>query len=492
MGGFGVFLSNEKAMKKSTGVIGVIVVVGAVYLGTTWYVGQQAQATIEHAVAGANERISKVLGVDASASNLKFQIDNYQRHFFSSDVTYALRVKDKDGKQIELILHDQLQHGPFPLNALRAGDFTPMLAFSQSQLVATPAVQKWFDSQNGQSPLHMETRVGFGGAGKSVWTFAPTELADGPEKLSFSGGVIEASFSNDFNDNISSGQFDAFSASNDQTGESVALKNIQINSATTTGDNKDVKLTSNATIDSLLANDAGDDPVTIEKLSINLDSHQQDKLLDGALQYNFGRLLAGDVDLGSVSVGGKVHQLDVVALTALATEYDAIQTRHGVDNDQELVLTPEEEASMREKLMALLASNPSFEVGPLVWKNDKGESQAALQVNLVSPADADEQRVDVLAAEILKRAQLDLSVSKAMIIQAIAQGQSDPQEKQQMEMMGAMIYDQYVARLSQAGLLKVDDDKAAGAIVYENNQIDLNGTPMSVEEFVQRAMSVMM
>ncbi|NYT62148.1 YdgA family protein [Alcaligenaceae bacterium] len=478
-------------MKKSTGVVAVVVVAGVAYLGATWYVGQRAQATIEHAVLVANERIGKVLGVDAAGSGLKLTVDKYQRHFFSSDVTYTLRVKDQDGKPVELILQDHLQHGPFPLDALRAGDFTPMLAFSQSQLAVTPAIQKWFDSQKGLSPLQVETRVGFGGSGKSAWTFAPTEIAIDGEKLSFSGGVINVSFSNDFNDNVSSGKFDALSVFNEQTRESVTVKNIQLDS-TTTSSGKDVKLKSKATIDSLVAGDTGDGPVTIENLSINLDSHQQENMLDGVLQYEFGRLLVGDVDMGSVSVGGKVQHLDIAALTALAAEYDAIQARQGADNDQELVLSPEEEASLREKLMVLLASNPAVELGPLTWKNAKGESRAALQVNLAKPANVQEQRVDVLAAEILKRVKLDLSVSKAMLIQAMGQGSSDPQEKLQMEMMGAMIYDQYVARLSEAGLLKLEGDNAAAAVLYENNKVDLNGTAMSVEELMQRAMSVMM
>lgn len=479
-------------MKKSTGVIGVVVIAGVAYLGATWYVGKQAQATVERVVAQANDRLVKMLGSDLGGSGLKMEINDYQRHFFSSDVTYALHLKDEDGKLVDLMLHDKLQHGPFPLSALRAGDFTPMLAYSQSRLVATPATQKWFDSQKGESPMHVETRVGFGGTGKSVWTFLPTELVEGGEKLNFSGGVVEVNFSNDFNDNSATGHVDSFSLTNAQTGENLNIKNIQADSKTTMSGENDVKMQSSATVDSLVMGNKAEGAVTVEKLSVNLDSQQTGKLVDGALRYDFGRLAVGDIDLGSISVGGKARQLDVEALAALAAAYDAIQTKHDVADDQELVLTDAEEAVLREKLIAVLASNPSLAIEPLVWKNAKGESKAALQVDLASPANAQEQRADVLLAEVLKRVKLDLTVSKPMFIQAFGQAQGDAQQKQQMEMFGAMIYDQYAMRLRDAGLIKLDGDAAAAAILYENDSVNVNGQAMPVSEFLQRVMSVLM
>ncbi len=479
-------------MKKSAGVIGAVVILGGAYLGATWYVGKQAQTELERVVAQANDRLLKVLGPDLGGSGIKLEITDYQRRFFSSDVAYSLHLKDEDGKPVDIKLRDHLQHGPFPLDALRSGDFTPMLAYSQAQLVATPATQKWFDSQQGASPLRAETRVGFGGTGKSVWTFAPAELIEGGDKLGFSGGSIEMSFSNDFNDNTATGKFASFTLANAQTGENLDIRNIQATSQTTMAAENDVKTQSSATIDTLVMGRAAEGAVTIEKLSVNLDSQQKDKLLDGALRYDFGRVAVGDIDLGSISVGGKARQLDVAALTALAGEYDAIQARHGAAGDQDLVLTDAEEAALRARLMAVLASNPSLAIDPLVWKNAKGESQASLQVDLASPAGAPEQRVDVLLAETLKRVKLDLALSKPMFIQAFGQAQGDAQQKLQMEMLGAMIYDQYTGRLRDAGLIKVDGDNAAAAILYENDSVDVNGQAMPVAEFMQRAMSVLM
>lgn len=474
-------------MKKSTGVVGVIVVLGAAYLGTTWYVGKQAQKTIERVVAQANERFAKVLGTELGGSSLTLNINDYQRRFFSSDVTYAFSLKDEDGKPIELILRDHLQHGPFPVDALRVGDFMPMLAYSQSQLVPSPSTQKWFDSQNGQSPLHIDTRIGFAGTGKSVWTFSPTELVEGEDKISFSGGTIDVNFSNDFNDSTSTGRFDSFALLNEQTGKGLTINNFTGNSVATSNGDSDVKTQGGATIDSMVMGDAGDRAVTIEKLSVNLESQQKDKLLDGTVRYDFGRVVVGDKDVGSLSIGGSAQKVDVDALTALAAEYDAIQAEQNVSDDEELVLTDAQEAVLREKLMDVLASNPAVAIDHLVWKNAKGESRAALALDLAKPSNPQEQQVDVLLAEMLKRVKFDLTLSRSMFVLAAMQALGD-----EAEMMAAMIYDQYMGRLDQTGLVKVDGDTAATAILYENNQVELNGQTMSVAEFMQRAMSMMM
>jgi uncharacterized protein YdgA (DUF945 family) len=111
---------------------------------------------------------------------------------------------------------------------------------------------------------------------------------------------------------------------------------------------------------------------------------------------------------------------------------------------------------------------------------------------LTEPKAAGSRSVDVLLSQALKRLSLEVSISKPMIIQAFGQAQPDAQAKLQMEMMGAMIYDQYALRLQQAGLIQLDDDTAEASLLYENNTVVLNGKSMSVAEFMQRALSVAM
>ncbi|NGM87484.1 YdgA family protein [Parapusillimonas sp. SGNA-6] len=480
-------------MKKSSGVIGGVVILAAVWLGTTWYVGKQAQAKIEDVVVQANQRLVKMLGPDIAGSDVKVMISDYRRRLFTADVVYTISGKDESGQVLELVFQDHLQHGPFPIGALRDGSFRPMLAHSQARLLPSQATQKWFDSQKGASPVQIETRIGFDGAGSSVWTLAPTEIRDDEMSLSFSGGTLDVQFSNDFQDSTATGHFEALSRKDVSAGESVQIKNIKLDSKTTTDAQDVVQVQTKGQVDTVILGDGAETSLRMDEVAIHLDSRQAGNMLDGTLRYDFGKLAVGASDLGSVSVGGKVQRLDVAALAALTTEYDAINARHGIaEGDEMIALTPEEETALWNKLTAVLKNNPAVTIDPLVWKNAQGETKALLSMDLTAPDAAGSRSLDVLLSQALKRLALDVSISKPMIIQAFGQAQPDAEAKLQMEMMGAMIYDQYALRLQQAGLIQIVDDTAKGSLVYENNAVVLNGKSMSVGEFMQRALSVAM
>ena len=481
-------------MKKSTAIVGVLVALGAAYLGATWYVGKQAQQTIENVVASANDRLVAMLGPELGRSGLKFEIEDYQRRFFSSDVIYSVRMEDAGGKQVDLKLQDQLNHGPFPLEALRAGNFRPMLAYSRASLVATPATQAWVDSQQGATPLLIETQIGFRGKGSSIWTFFPTELAQEGERLSFSGGSVNMAFSNDFADTHATGEFPSFSYASQRSGDKVEIRNVRVESKTGQETQGRTRVRTTLTADTLNLDGQPRQAVHIEKMAANLDSVQNGNLLQGSLRYDFGRVAIGSVDLGSIAVGGRINQVDMAALGALASEYDAIKAKHGVVDDRDLVLSESEQATLRSKLQPVLAAGPSIAIDPFVWKNAKGQTRAQLHVVLMAPPDTQKQEAELILSQVLKQVRLDLSLSKPMFIQAFGQLQDSASADQrlQLEMLGAMVYDQYMTRLQQAGLIKISGDSAASAIRYEDNSVEVNGAAMSVPEFMQRVLSVAM
>ncbi|NYT85599.1 YdgA family protein [Pollutimonas harenae] len=483
-------------MKKSTRVLGIVVILGVAYVGASWYVGKQAQQTIEAAVAQANERMAAMLAGAAAGelarSTARLDIDDYQRRIFSSDVLYTLRMKDGEGRPIDIALTDHLQHGPFSLNALRDGHFIPLLAYSRAKLVATPATQAWVDSQKGESPLLINTRVGFGGAGHSSWNFQPVELATEDVKVSFSGGTIEMDFSNHFKNSTSEGQFQDLAVNDAQAGESLQVKDLKITSQTQGTEDKLTQSQTTATIASLVMGSAEAEDVSLEQIQLALEGEQSGSIVGGSLRYDFGRIAVGTADLGSLLIAGRIQQLNTAALAALATDYEKIAAKHGGEIGQQEALSREDNQLLRDRLAAVLASDPSIAIESLVWKNAKGESKASLQVNMSAPDDDSAQTVDDLFMQGFKQVKFDLDLSKPMFIQAFSQAESQADKKMQMEMLGAMIYDQYVNRLKMAGLIKQVGDDAAASVVYEQGSVNVNGQVMSVPEFIQRVFSVAM
>src|SRR5690606_38549391 len=155
----------------------------------------------------------------------------------------------------------------------------------------------------------------------------------------------------------------------------------------------------------------------------------------------------------------------------------------GVVEGQGFEATPQEEEALRERLYALLASNPSFSLDRFVWKNAKGESQLGLRVAFTQPETVAVNDVGGMLAQALQEVRLDISVARPMLIQAFGQLQANTQQQAQLEILAAMIFDQYVLRLREAGLVAIKDDKAVSAIVYKDDAVQVNGQSMSVDQF---------
>jgi uncharacterized protein YdgA (DUF945 family) len=481
-------------MKKSTGVLGIVVVLGVAYVGASWYIGKQAQSTIEQAVAQTNQRLIGVLGPDLGGDGPKIVITDYQRHIFSSDVVYSLELKDSDGKLLAFKLKDHLQHGPLPLDAVREGDLAPMLALGNAAMVPTAATQKWFDSLKGESPVTMTTKVGFAGTAQSTWKFKPLSLFEGKNALEFSGGAVDVDFSNGFKDSAASGLFASLRVLAAANGEDLLAKGIKFNSVTTTSDANDVRLKSDAAIDDLVMASSLDPTIHIKTMKIDLSSVRTNNLLDGALHYDFGQVGVGQADLGHIAVAVKGQRLDTTALAALRAEYEGIKAKHHIADDEDFLLTDAESVTMHNRLMALLASDPSVSIDSLVWENNKGRSAITLDVDLAHPADktSADTGLDALLAQIVKRVNLNLSISRPMFIQAIAQSQQSSVDSQQADQLGGLLFDQYAGQLRQLGLIKMDNGNAVSAIQYENAMIVANGQKMTVPQFIQRVLGLLM
>ena len=474
-------------MKNSSRVIGVVVVLGLAYTGASWYVGKRAQATVEQAVEQANQRLGKVLPT-ASGQSPQLEITQYQRGVFSSDALYTLRVQDEKGQPFELVIKDHLLHGPLPLGAMDVTDLRPVLAYSRAQLVRSDATHKWFDSQEAESPLMAQTRIGFNGTGHSALSFAPVAFAQSGQALNFSGGSIDIRFTNEFNDNESSGQFESLVMDNAPGGEKVVVNDVRLAGKTSTAADKTVTVQSGATIGNVSVHSEGQDDVIIEKMTADLNSVQKAHMLDGEFRYGFGQIRVGAADLGSIALGAGIKNLDVGAATALVDTYNAIRSVHGVQDDETLRPTPQEEAQISDRLAAVLATNPILMIEPLLWRNAEGESQGSLQVQLMpaSQAVASQEQLALLLAETLKQVKLDLSVSRPMFVNLFVQASGHEEDAEQMKQFGGALFDQYATRLEQAGLVQLEGGAASTNINYEESTVEVNGQAMPVSEFIQR------
>lgn len=472
-------------MKKITMVAGVVVLAGVGYAGASWYVGQQAETQIRQSVIQANDGFLKTFGRGLDGSGATLVLKDYQRGWFSSDAVYQLTIKQEDNEKVDVSFSDHLQHGPFPLVLLKAGDFTPMLAYSQSKLMPMPAIKPWFDAQKEIAPVYATTQIGFGGKGQSVITFAPVEHADAEGKLNFSGGAITIDFTNNFQESVSSGTFDSLKYVSEEDDESFELNGLTINNKTSKVDQR-ITTESQATIAKLIVND--EQEVRLEQLQANLNSVQQDSMLQGSVIYDAKKAFVDGLDLGSLKLTASVDKLDITALSDLVETYEEIDKQNGGSD-----LSDEQEALLQKKILVILATKPEVSIAPLTWSNAAGTSSAGVSVSLVQPKDLAKIEEDPFGSltEVLEKLKLDVKLSRPMLINAlksIAEHSEEPID----EAEAAIALDEYFGNFEKMGLVKVDKDGATLNMLYQNGEIVLNGEKMSLENFMMLVMLLAM
>lgn len=470
-------------MKKSAVLAGSLLVAAAAYTGVAWYVGMEAEKTIRTAVERANQRIVKTLGPQRSKVGATIEIVGYERGIFSSHARYTFVVQDGDD-HVELTIQDVMQHGPFPLGLLRQGELAPQLAYSRSQLEDTESVKRWFDAARGAQPLTALTRIGFGGQGATVWKLAPLQWVSDGDRFSFSGGQMQARFTNDFRDSVAEGHFDALVVGEGGDSETVALDNIRFESRFRTAEDESVQVHSTVKVDSLVADAVAAQSLTLEHLSLAFDTHQQASLLDAALRYDVQRILVGDIDLGSITLGGKVARLDFEAFSALVSEYDAIAAEHGARDGEDFDLTEEDEKRLMARIVPALASSPELALQPVSWRNAKGETTVALNIAMQPLPDGDARVQEEALAESLREMRLDLALSRPMLLEVISRATGGDNEASEFEVLAGMMFDAYTQRLQQQGLVRREEQRVLSTAVYRDGVVTLNGQEMSVEEFL--------
>ena len=470
-------------MKKSAVVAGVVALVAATYTGVAWYVGLQAEKNIEAAIARANDRIVQTFGADLEMVSARIEMGDYDRGVFSSRARYTVMVRDGDN-QFEFALRDHMQHGPFPWDLVKRGDFAPKLAYSRSQLDDSGTVRRWFDASRGAMPLEVDTRIGFGGSGVSVWRFAPLEWAVEDESLAFSGGQIEVTFTNEFRESDANGKFGSLTVGDD--GQLLTLKDISLQSRTSTPSEGAIQVHSAVQAAAVSFADDTGEIIAADRVGANFESTQAGAVMDAELRYDLQHVRMGDIDLGSVSLGGRLDAFNYDAFSNLLAEYDAIAESHGASEDEDFDLTPEDEARLLAALKPVLATSPRAALGPVVWRNDKGETTLSMRAVLEPLAgDTAEEQAEALI-NALKELTFELAVSRPMILQAVAQLDSDTGEQAQLQMFAAMMFDQYVGQLEREGLVSREGDQVRSTVVYRGGEVAVNEERMSVDEFVLR------
>ena len=483
-------------MKKSLVAVSVIVVLGAAWTGASWYTGKLIEQHMGEVVDNANGQLKAYL----PKAGVKLSYENYQRGLFNSQVRLVLRSDGSDaanGAELkpgdEVAFLETIDHGPFPFAQLKKFNLLPSMASVHTELENTPAVKGLFDATKGKSLFTADSRISYSGDTSSAIDIIPLEYQKDKSSLKFSGATINADVSSDMK-NL------ALDANSD---------NIVVSSPNAFGQNEQItfqgfNLKGNSN-ESKFGVKLGDQTMTLKQFKLAIDGkdavaldgfnlvskfgEQGSSNIGGQIDYTMDALKVQGNDFGAGKLTLKIDNVDGKALKDFADSYNR-QTmallQQGENLDPE-VYEQQTTEMLQKNLPLLLKGNPSINIAPLSWKNSKGESTFTLDLALTDPSQAGSpaESPDQMAARVVKKLDLSLTIPEAMATEvtaktALLQGynEEDAQKLAQQQVQGLAAMGQMFKLTTQK------DGVIASKFHYADNQVDLNGNKMSLQEFI--------
>lgn len=483
-------------MKKTLVAAGVIVALGVVWTGAAWYTGKQFESRIDDMVKQGNAELKN----SAPEAGVELAYQNYQRGIFSSQLQLVVKpvaggqnVWLKPGQSV--VLNEKVDHGPFPFAQLKTFNLIPAMASVKTTLVNNDVTKPLFDMSKGETPIEINSRIGYGGDTKSNVSLKPLNYENEGEKVAFSGGEFVLSADKDGNEVSLTGE--AQSGLIDAVNEYGQRVQLTFNNLKSEGSSKRASFNERigdqkASLEKLAIAVEGKELAVLEgmNLAAKTDVAADNKTVNSQIDYTLDSLKVQNQNMGSGKLTLKVGQIDGQAWHQFSQRYSeqtkALMAQPEVVSNPELYQQRAAEAFF-SSLPLLLKGEPVITVAPLSWKNAKGESAFNLSLFLKDPATATGEP-QTLAEEVdrsIKSIDSKLTIPVDMATELMTQV---AKIEGYQEADAAKLANQQVKGLAAMGqmfrITTLEDNVIGTSLQYANGQVTLNGQKMTVEEFV--------
>lgn len=483
-------------MKKSLVAVGVIVALGVVWTGASWYTGKQLESRIAGMIANANSEIKR----SAQQAGVELGYQDYQRGVFSSHFQLVLKpvagVENAFIKQGQsVVFNEDVSHGPLPLAQLKKLNLIPSMASVRTTLVNNEVSKPLFDMTKGQSVFDAQTRVGYNGSTASAITFAALNYEKADEKVAFSGG--EFNLDADGKGDVITLKGDAQSGLVSAVNEYGQKVQMTFNGLTSDGSSKLTEFNERVgaqklSVEKFALAIEGKEMAVIDGLHLDAksDVSKDSKKIDSEINYVMDALKVQNQNLGSGKLTVKIGGIDGQAWHQFSQQYNT-QTQ-ALLADPALKDNPQ---LYQQRAMDILLTNiplllkgePVITIAPLSWKNDKGESTFNMSLFLknataeTGPAATPEQQLDRVVKSLESKLVIPMDMATELMTQiAKLEGYQDKQAEQ--------LASQQVKGLAAMGqmfrITSMEDNNIVSSLQYANGQVSLNGQKMPLEEFV--------
>lgn len=494
-------------MNKSASVLlGIVVAIGAVSAGGAWYTGTKLEGVLQTAIAESNKQMVTALAGSNSSSSI--ELVSLDRGIFSSTAHYRLKGEGDmfGGEAVELLVVDNIEHGPLPFSRLMTLKWLPVMATSHTEIERTPLTEKWFAAAKDKSPLKGVFNLGYDQSVNGTLELLPLDAKlDEQSQVVFSGLKLDLAANAQAQKIKADGYMDSLkltSVAEDQSPVLVELNGLTL-ASNLSKSSYGYYMGDNALILSNIKASFGEQKsvVGLKNIEMKNSSTESGTSASGRADYKIGELSFNDKTIGAVQMAISAKNLDIPATMSLMQVYQAklqpyekaaAEAAEAGEPAPELNLTEAEEAQVKADLEKLLAAGPQIALENLSFSTASGESRASLVVDLAKPQSMD-LPPDELGRQLLALLEFNVKVSKPMLVdlatvQAQMEGQTDAKLIADQALATS---DMFSAMAVGTQLATLEGNDVVTKLRYANNQVDFNGKKMTVEEFTTFVMNQM-
>lgn len=445
-------------MKKSSITLSIIGLLGVVTIGGSYFTGKIAEEKFNDYITQTNQYFQKHSS-DAFGAEIKEV--KFERHWFSSDVSYTLDLKIGESK-IPLKSNDKLYHGPFPMNRVMQGKFSPLAASLESNINTPAELKEWV-----ATPLlgTARTDIGYDESYSGVATLNPIKGQYQDVVFEFDKTTATFDSDNNFNGTMTY-QMPSLKYSISSNPLSILFEDFELQTELKNVDG--YRFIGNNTFDTQVKSIKVVTPENNDIILENVQSKGSNKIENG--RFITQNMLNANVKLAHLEKTASIGKINFDLNTDLdAKTYD--------DLNEALISfnTTRDLASVNKNVEQLLTKQPTFNLKTLSLENEKGKNNLSLMLNL-----------DKLPSEQIKSLKEALSIFKQSTLDVVLNLPASEEMMKQLYLLEPAANEQVAQnvvaatlngvkeQVQQSGLFIISESDIKAKLEINNGEVKLN------------------
>jgi uncharacterized protein YdgA (DUF945 family) len=470
--------------KKLLSAVSALVLLFALYAGTSWYIGGRVQTETNNAIDSLNTYIAKNW-----SDQVRVTLRNYERGVFTSQASYLLTFPASKTATLspEVLVINRITHDALPVAQIGRGNFEWLSASIHTTLAPTAFTEALFKATGGQSLIEGHTQLSVKGVAKLDWVIRPVDHTQDTVRSRFAGATLVAELGPSFHHTKGELKVKALNITDGKI--TLDIKASRLHTDTHPGQSGLGIGISGADIGELTLTSLNFPTVTAKQVNTRLILNEKDNLLSGQSHYDIERLTIDKKDWGTLQLTASYDKLNSNTVKSLADLYSSILTRSLNSEPDADLMTAADLKQFWGHLQTLVKNSPTLRLDPLIWQTANGQSSITLST-VLAPVELRNGGLG-LNGNPIQAIEATFALSRAMAVGVLttgleANGVNPTQAKSTAEKDIAAALE--VATKLKLGALK--GDRFIAQLSFKDDVFKVNGQAVSAEALLTLAASL--